>query len=291
MPFMIPPAPIVGTLQYYWIDKNAVVRDLNRDTSPSRFVVAGSVGLGDAEFDITDEKFPRNPGSFIRQINTHPRTLHVPIYIRGTSLGNLSDIVDDTLDWFDTGDEISKHPGYFRVVRPDGTTRQIAAYKNSAGLVGDMKEGGVTWTRYVVDLYCPDPYPTDPDDTVIVKATGYNNFGVLNSGRLETYPIWKLTGPFTSFLIDNATTHWTITGTITIAAGHYLILDHRPSELRTGYSVYDDTGTNRQANVTPGSVFGLLEPGTSICGVSFGGSSGATQVQLTYLQRYRALLR
>lgn len=289
---MIPPRVLTGTLLYKWLDPNSVLRDLSRDTSPSRFVIAGSVGLGDAEFEITDQKFPQNPGTFINQINTLPRKLQIPIIVVSDSLGGLALLAEDLFGWFDTGDETHKRPGYLQVTRPDDTVRQIAAYKAGGGFTGDMHEGGVHWTRYVVELHCPDPYPTDTTDTVLTKATGYSNFSVLNQGTLECWPVLKLTGPFTSFLFDNNTAGKTVVGTVTITAGHYLIIDMRPSEQRSGgYSVYDDTGANRQSVITPGSQFSSLQTGTSVCGVSFGGSSGATQVELTYRARYRTLLR
>lgn len=289
---MIPPRVLSGTLRYNWLDPQNVLRDLNRDTSPNRFVVAGSVALGDAEFEITDQKFPQNPGTFINQINTLPRKMMVPIIVHTTSLGNLALLAEDMFGWFDTGDETHKRPGYFQVTRPDDTVRQIAAYKSGGGFVGNMSEGGVHWTKYVIELYCPDPYPTNTEDTVLTKATGYNNFAVLNEGTLECWPILKLTGPFTSFLFDNNTQGKVITGTVTIEAGHYLVIDMRPTEQRgAAYSVYDDTGANRQSVLTPGSQFSVLQSGTSVFGVSFGGSSGATQVELRYRPRYRTLLR
>lgn len=295
MPIMVPTVNPTGILRYEIIGRDGVTRDFTRETSPKRFIPAGSIGFGTAEYSIQENKLPVNPGTFLRTINTGPRTMSIPIVITEPSFAYLIAAMEDLHDWFNTGDEHSKAPLYLRVTRPDNTIRQIAGYYVN-GLAGDMNEGSPTFVKYVVDLHCPDPAPTDPTNTVVTKtvaqAAAFGGFGIINQGRINAYPIWKLTGPFTNVDILNITTGEGISVIITIPAGRYLTIDTRPADVRNTVSVYDDLGVNKTPNVFPTSKFWQLIPGQNNISVIFtSGTTVATTVQLTYLAKYRSLLR
>ena len=292
MPGMIPPAPITGTLKYQWIQSTGTVRDLTRDTSPTIFVPAGSVGMGLSSVEITEDKLPAGQGSFIKHINIMPRTIQIPIVLSKPSFESLLLASEDLHEWFDTGDESAKRPGTLVVTRPDDTVRHIKGYYQG-GLEGDLSEGSPTFYKYVIDLFCPDPAPTDAEDTVLTKTVAEAvDFNMINQGRLPAFPIWKLTGPFTNVDVLNATTGVGFSLLVTLTAGQYIIVDTRPSELRQNISVYDQAGANRFPTVYPTSVFFPLLSGTNNIQVNFtSGTTGATSVELTYLARYRSLLR
>lgn len=293
MPLIIPPPNITGTVKFYVIDPNGVERDLTRETSPNVFAFGGAIGLGMAEFNIEDDKYPFAPGSLIRHINTDPRTIELPIIIVQSSYGAMLLAVEDLYDWFASGDENGKTPIYLKVVRPDDTIRLIECFYTE-GLGGDPSDSGPTWARFVVRLYCPDPNPTGPEDTVVTKTVAQAaSFTQLNQGRLPAYPRWKLTGPFTNFEIHNVGSDKSIVGTVVLTAGQFIIVDTRESEFRPGFSVYDHTGANRISILDPSqSDFWELTPGSNNIEVTFGsGTTAATEVELTYLARYRGILR
>src|SRR5688572_7214866 len=203
--YMSPPTSVTGELQFFIIENNGSIHDMNRSVSPDLFIHAGSVGLGDVEFEVESDKLPSGAGSLIRKINTQPREMTIPIVAHGDDMGELLLIAQDLHDWFDTGDETEKRPAIFRVIRPDDTVRQISFYYQR-GLEGDTGEGGPYWAQYAVELFCPDPYPTEPEDTVVTKTVAEAAlFAIINQGRLEAYPIITLTGPFTNFVIRNDT--------------------------------------------------------------------------------------
>lgn len=293
MPIMIPPVNPTGILRFKWIDPNGVVRQLSRDYSPNIFIPLGSTGLNYATFEVAAAKLPFSPASLITNISTVERELMIPIVIVEDSIEDLLSSAENLVDWFATGDENNRNPGIFQVTRPDDTIRQIEAYYID-GLQGDMSEGGVNWTKYVLKLFCPDPYPNDGTDITITKngtelAAG---IGVLNAGKLDAYPIWKIVGPWQDITITNETTNKSFTVTHTAAALDELYIDTRPSEFRSGPSTYDENGVIRLSWVDPTSEYFTLVPGVNV--ISWTSSTwddDITYIELTYLQRYRTFLR
>jgi hypothetical protein len=296
MPFIVPPSSITGVLQFFWIDSNGDSHDLNQH--PDLFVKVGSVGLGDAEFEIESDKFPSSAGSLMRRINTRPREITLPIIVHDEDISGLILTVEDMHDWFDTGDETEKRPGTLRVIRPDDSVRDIKAYK-VRGMEGDTSVGSVTWAEFDVELFCPDPYPTDSEETFTAKTVAQAaSFAIINQGRLEAYPVIILTGPFTNFTLRNVTrsdeedADIEIVGAVSLLVDEFLVIDTRPSETRPGFSVYDNLNANRISVVSPTSVFWSLKPGSNVLEFTFGsGTTAATTVQISYLARYRSLLR
>lgn len=295
MPAIIPPAPLTGITKYQWITPNNLVKELSRDYSNDIFIETGSTGLGLPEFNIENDKLPFSPLSFITQINTEPRIITLPLFVKALTFESLLLTCEEIHDWFATGDEESKTPGYLRVTRADDTVRQIACYFQR-GLLGNTNEGSPTFGKYNIELFCPDPYPTDIANTVITKQAELANlnytFGVLNSGKLQAYPIWKLQGPYTNITITNTTTGKHFDVVYSSPGNEYMIIDTRPSELRTGPSVYDQAGVNRISRISSTSDFFALEPGLNNINIlNEFVNTDITYIELTYLTRYRSLLR
>lgn len=297
MPILIPPSTISGQLQYHWLDPRGTLRNLNREGSPNIFIPRGSVGLGAPEFDLVSDKYPFFAGSYLRHINTNPRDIQIPIFVRSDSLGGLALSVEDLYSWFDTGDETNRTPGYLRVTRPDGSVRQIALYFKG-GFLGDTEEGAPTWTQYILEMFAPDPYPTGPDVITSVypqAVSGSFSVGLMNVGKLPAYPIITAHGLFTSINVQNATTNGIVGFFAATSATRELIIDMRPDELRQGLAVYDDLGVNKIStiSISPGAeTFWHLAPGVNDLTILFSGAtSPETLVTIDYLPRYRSLLR
>lgn len=302
---LLPPAVTTGTLKYEWVDPSGVVRDLSFETSPTRFVSRGSIGLGMPGIEPTLDKLPFAPGSLARRINTQPGRIELPITIIEDTLADLIDVVDDMRGWFDTGDERGGlRPGYLRVTRPDDTVRQVACFY-AGGLEGDMGQGTPTSTKKVITLLAPDPWPTEATDTVLNWGIGdLPEVIVINQGQLEAYPIWEFTAPFgTIERVENTTTGRIWKLAVALDGVRHLIVDTRPPNLRsfqdapgTGRQAYTtDTNTNLYQYFDP-SVRDLwwLAPGENRIEIEFSGSPGTgglTAIQLSYRARYRGQLR
>src|SRR5688500_1279702 len=114
--FMLPPSGVSGELQFFWITSSGDIHNLTKSVSPSLWVMAGSAGLGDAEFEVSSLKLPSGAGSLIERINTMERTISLPVIAHGDDIGELLLLAQDLHDWFDTGDETEKRPGILRVI-------------------------------------------------------------------------------------------------------------------------------------------------------------------------------
>lgn len=290
---MVPPVSIGGTTKINWIDPVGNVRDLTRATSPTVFMTDKPQGLGAAIFDLATDKLPRGAGTFVRHINTEERTIELPIYVQEETFEDLLNKIEDIHNWFATGSETEKTPGYLQIIRADESVRQILCYYVEG--LDSPEEAGPNWARFVIRLYAPDPYPTaDADIVTEYTVAEALNFGVINPGKLEAYPIWKLTAPWTTNVtIRNNTYDPDLVIVLGGLATGFFIIDTRPSDIRPGFSVYDNLGANRIGDVSPSvSTFWTLKSGLNALQVGFfAGTTAATRVELTYLPRYRSLYR
>jgi phage-related protein len=92
---------------------------------------------------------------------------------------------------------------------------------------------------------------------------------IANGGNVETSPVLRIDGPFTTFTAENTTTGETLTLTsgVGVASGHYVELSFFD---RTAY--VDGDGADLNAAVAGSSVWWKLPPGSS--SIAFTGASG-----------------
>lgn len=302
MPILLTPtaSPFSGTLRYVWVDRNGVERDLTYATSPEVFVARGSIGLGAPPVQIADEKLPWAAGSVVRQQSVQPAKMTIPVMVHQSTMADLVAAVDTLRDWFDTGNEQRRTPGYFRVIREDDTVRQRLCYY-AGGLEGNLQDGGPTHVLYGIELSAPDPWPTDEADQIqIYDITDFPFTGsayqgaiaVFNDGQLDAYPVWTITGPAQGISLFNTTTGkaWGWGGIV--PAGQTLTVDTRPASQRFTYPVTLGSGASSYSFITADSELWWLVPGVNGMLISIGAMVTAdTRVQLQYRQRFRGGLR
>lgn len=282
-----------GNLLFAWIDSGGATRDLSLVTSSDLFVSRGSRGLGAPPVELIMEKLPFTGGSIHRYTQTKPLEIDIPIVVKASSLNALAVKVANLRTWFYTGDEATKQTGYLRVTRPDGEVRQIGCVY-SGGLEGDLSEGAPTWAPSVISLVAPDPYWTEATPTELVYDAGDLGaaLGTVNDGDVDAYPVWTISGPLTAVTVSNVSIgkSWALTG-LSLAAGDTLTVDTRPSSQRTTQQVVSDSGASLFANVTQGSALWWLRSGANTYTITASGTSGDTTFGLSYLPRYRGVLR
>lgn len=299
MPVLIPPGGgvVTGLLKYEWVDTQGIVRDLSHATSPNLFVAKGATGLGAPPVEIVADKLPWAAGSIARYVQTKPAEIDLPIYVGASGIGGLIDATDDLRAWFDTGDERRQQYGYLRITRPsDDAVRQIACLYQG-GLDGSMAEGSPSYTVVVVSLLAPDPYWTDITETqaVYTQANIGAALGVVNSGDVDAYPIWTITGPASNIVLTNQTTgkvlSLTANGGLTLLAGDTLTIDTRPSSQRTTLPIINQNGASFYNRVNAGGSLWWLNRGANTFTIAASGTSGATTFIVRWLPRYRGVLR
>lgn len=299
MPLVLSPAGTApsGALRWDWLDPTGVLRDLTFATSPNLFVSRGTAGLGSPSVEPRTEKLPTSPGSVLRYLATGPLEIDLPIHTQAASMGALLITMATLREWFDTGNERLRAPGHLRITRPsDDAVRQIACYY-TGGLEGDLSEGGPLHTSVVLSLLAPDPYWTDITETVTTydQADLGVSQAVINSGDFDAYPVWTIDGPLINPTIANATTGksfaFTQQGGLNLAVGDILTVDTRPASQRPGYQAQDADGLNFFDRIAAGGAFWHLVPGVNSFVITGVGATVDTAITLSWLPRYRGILR
>jgi hypothetical protein len=189
-----------------------------------------------------------------------------------------------------------KSPGTLRVLRSDGSGRQIEAYYED-GFGGEPRENWL-FANPTLTLYCPDGYWRDITATTVTRShapgepfldpyptvTSSLVFGeteIDNTGDVVAWPIWTITGPATEVEATNVSTGDSFTLTHTLAAGETItITTQRPT-------VRDDADTNLVSALNwPSAVLWGLLPGVNDVEFVVGGSAVGTSIELLFYPRH-----
>lgn len=306
----------VGSITASWIDPTGTEWPLSSISDElGWFTLDGPAAWGAAPIEIVTDPLARG-GEQVRYIRSNPRRLQWPIYVFG----------DTHLEYVERNRRITRAftqttqrqtPGWLKVQRPDGTARMIACYYEQ-GLEGEAEQGHL-WSKYVVQLFCPDGYwssdraivaertftaDTDSGGTPktfytpymyltssqIVSAPGTGqdaNTSVPNDGDVEAWPEWTITGPMTSVLCENLTLGLRWSMNYTLAAGQTVkITTNRPSVRGPGdanLSKYIDW-----FNVAGGAYLWPLADGSNDIRFQVDGAEVGTKIVMTYTPRYEA---
>lgn len=284
-----------------WIDPFGTVWALS-DLGAGWFTAEGVTGLGAAPVTITADEQPRQ-GTRIRHIQPRARTLTWPLYVEGSS----------HIEFLDRWRRLARAftstrvhgPGQLVITRPDGSARVMEAYYE-AGWDG-TPGAGVTWDILALSLYCPQPFwrardqvqalhadygePTsylDPFPNVSTGSTlGRTN--ISNSGDVESWPVWTITGPADIITITNHTTGEAFTldaGAFRSAliAGETVVITTDPGTV-TGPAISGDTGWAQALDWPTASLFSLAE-GDNDIEFEVTGSDAGTSIRCAFYPRY-----
>ncbi|WP_431935790.1 hypothetical protein [Micromonospora sp. RP3T] len=139
-------------------------------------------------------------------------------------------------------------PARLRLLRPDGTAREILVYYSS-GLEGEPGDG--TWLEVtaVINFLAPDPYWRDVrtvveefrEEAAVDYLDPYPSLSsgrvlgaveLVNDGHRQVWPTWRVRGPLTSLTAANNTTGRTFTFAHTLADGEVATISSRPIQVR-----------------------------------------------------------
>jgi hypothetical protein len=205
----------------------------------------GVEGLGAPSYIHHTQTAPGLAGQWHRSSVAEPRRIFWPLTVEHSG-DELAFIDRDTAFWRTLDPE---RPGTWTVMRPDGAARSILARFVDDGkhvYTHDPVRDG--WEVYGLSLVADDPYwrgaevtrswrTSDAGDFYggAAKAPSFylassNTLGsatVENPGDVEAWPVWTITGPFTtaSVGVDGAT----IEAPIELAAGEALVIDTDPT--------------------------------------------------------------
>lgn len=190
-----------------------------------------------------------------------------------------------------------------RFTDPDGVDREgecfLAAGYNLIERLGSRSGPGLE--REAVTFQFPDPHLYDTSFTsssytqgassatwfdsqylpfTLEDASLYDSGSVANSGDVEAWPVWDLTGPGTSITLANDTTGESLTVAFTLVDGETMTIDTRPASP----GVTRGNGDNLFSYLT-GSLWSL-QKGTNQITISWTGADANSDVTLRYKRGY-----
>jgi|SRR5690554_1656100 len=200
--------PQVGVLTpSWWPPDGSDPVPLNPDGAAHITLDAWSGVTGAAPVRVTTDPRLRG-GVHVRHVQPQARTIIWPLRFRALTHMGL------VVPWREMARKFAmtrRHgPGRLRIDRPDGTAREIEAWYEG-GFDGEPGQGWLEDTA-VLQLLCPDPYWRDLTVRSVSRShaegvdfyqpfLGVSRGAVLgettihNSGSVEAWPEWEITGP------------------------------------------------------------------------------------------------
>lgn len=289
----------VGTMQATWTAPDGSVWSLT-DTSPDLgwFTTKGPSGWGANPIELVTDPLPRG-GEQVRFIRQESRRITWPLHIWGDNHQQFTGRYRDLLRAF-TMTTHRRTPGILTVYRPDGGARQIVAYYE-AGFGGESGENWLS-ANPVLTLFCPDGYWQDVTPTVVSRAQAGGDSGessfyspfinvnssqvlgrtdIENSGEIEAWPAWVITGPMAKVTAVNWTVGVRFALTYALTEGQQIrITTNRPTVRGPG-----DTNLTGFLD-WPSAVLWPLMPGVNDIEFQVDNAGASTRIELSFQARY-----
>lgn len=289
----------VGTISASWTDPAGGVWPLSVTSDAlGWFTTGGIAGWGSRPYEITSDPLPRG-GDEVRFIRAQAGRITWPLYIWGETHVQFVQRYRDLRRAF----LMTAHrrlPGILKVAYPDGSARTIEAYYED-GFAG---EAGENWlfANPVLTLFCPDgfwkdvvpvvvprtypatpvpflaPYPTVSDGRVLGNTT------IVNTGDVDAWPDWVITGPMTAIVATNHTTGLTFTLTTTLTGGQQVTVTTQRSTVRGPGGANLVSGLN-----WPTAYLWPLAAGSNSVEFALAGSGAGSSVELSFYPRYEGV--
>lgn len=269
------------------------------------YLLRGAKGLGGPSLAVNEDKLPYAPGTRLRRLSTPPARLDLPIEIRAASVALLDTLMDTLRGWVLPGTEASAEPEtvFLRCVRDDGASREIEGIY-VGGLEGDEAAGGTLWQKAVLSLYCSDPYWRDTAETEVTFTNGvglrlwfplypydlspsavFAEQTITNTGQVETWPVWTITGPGSDPTLTNLTTGEVLALDLTLADGDVVTIDTNERGA-TAKTITNQNDVNLWPFASATSVLWPLQRGANEIRVAMSGTSGDSAIELAYRRRW-----
>lgn len=278
-----------------WIDHNGTEHVLT--DMPDISISIGPSGRYMPPIEYSEEETPFQYGSTVKNVKVKAREMDLPIEINGQTQMDIRNNLRSLLRIFNP----LKGDGIIRSISPDGSTREIICRYNS-GL--EINESGKIWEKFVLVLKAFDPLWYDTSTIVqtfkinespglffpilplrLSSSTVFADTTIDNTGDVETWPEWIVTGPGENILLRNMTT------------GEVTALSHADAKLGAGESITIDTrpfhktvtkndGTNLFYTLSDESSLWALQEGQNSIRLEMSNATEVSSIQLSYKNRY-----
>lgn len=254
-------------------------------------------GHGVPPVDHITDTSPLIDGEQIIDTYETGRTIQVPVMVFGPDHATYRSRLRALVSALDP-----RAPGHLELAQADGQRRRIQAVY-AGGLEGAEERatgGDTTWYRFVLRLYCPDPFWFDPTPVTLsfsypepftwfpflplrLSASSVLGEATLNNpGSVAAYPTWTITGPGTAVALDNDVTGEQLHLTGDLDGGTLVIVTQQGQQSITldGVDWWDKlVDTPTMWSIPPGSTSATLE----LTGAAVGSS-----VSCSFFPRYRS---
>jgi phage-related protein len=287
-------APVIEKLE--WIDARGNVTDMS--TIMDTQYKEGVDGRFMPAVQHLSEATPGRDGEVYRGSTIITRQLIVPVMYIGN---NITDI-RIKLRTMAQALNPKRGVGKLRVVTKDGLDRFINCIYEG-GMEANVDVGGDGWTQKVAYAfrafdpywYNANPVVRPPDGLTTETATFFpsppfrlgpstifTSFTQTNSGDVEAWPIWTISGPGDNIRLVNETTGGEFSfGDYILPDNGLIKVDTRPSKK----TVTDGNGNNLWPYLE-GSLWELLDGENVISIEMLNSSTDASSIQLTYYERF-----
>lgn len=248
------------------------------DGSGNYWAIIPRQGFYSPSWNLVEQDVPSNDGNRLRTVLAQPNVVRQVLLIKNTTESNYLANVRTLRQAMNP----KRGAGILQFQAADGTVRQLNCVLQ-AGLEGDESPGnrGPAWIQAPCVWRAADPYWYDASATVATYST-FTSKTVVNSGDVEMWPQWSIHGPLTSLTVTNSTTGDSFALTLSMTNTDVLTIDTTPFKKTC---LLNGT-TNEYSALSAASVLFSFPTGTSTLTFSIAGTSGATQIQLSYKQRY-----
>ncbi len=251
------------------------------------------------EADYIVDRSPQSPGSIVRSVRHTSRTLILPIVVQGTDPTDLRTKLRD----LNVAMDPMRGAGRIKNAGPDGTTRVVECWLQD-GLAADENMNSTsarTWQRLSLQFFCEEPYWLDDSPTSetieyqtttatffpffplrLSSSSVFGSTTINNTGDVDTYPRWTITGPGSSFYIKNLTTDKTIEIDLTLSAGETLTIDTKPGVS----TVRLNDGTNQFGSLSALSSLWPLVPGSNSVQLEMSSADVNSSFSYSYERRW-----
>lgn len=289
---------------YALVDVNGTIRALDGSLGVS--VRRGARGLGFPRVTPYGDKLPYGPGVALRRIGTPANLLELPIRLERSTAALLDALLDSVRGWVMPGTERNATPSTVKlqVTRSDGAVREIEGVY-AGGLEGDDAAGITTWQLAMLNLFCYEAYWRDATATTFTFTSGegvrswfpywpydltpssvFAEETITNTGQIETWPVWTITGPGTNPTLTNLTTGEVLElSGLTLAAGDVVTVD-TSERGPTAKTITNQNNVNLWPYATPTSAMWPLGVGANEVRAAMGNVSVASAVSMSYRRRW-----
>jgi hypothetical protein len=281
-----------------WQAPDGFLLDLMEPTK--RHVTPGRLGAFMPPVSHIEDTVPLQPGSRLRGVQVRPREIALPLFVTAATAALLRAELRGLLHYFDP----ARGDGILRATTPSGEVRELTC-RYAGGLEGDEGEdaSGLHWMDVVLTFRAHDPYWYSPDPIQqsfgvgsgvaffpifplrLAPSTIFTDVAVNNTGDVEGWPTWVITGPGSNIVLRNLTTDQALTLATSLAGGETATIDTRPF-VKT---VTGPTGNNLFSAVAATSQLWPFQPGVNTIRVEMTGATPASSVRLALYPRFRSI--